>query len=107
MSCNCTNIYDIGCKNACEQHSIGFQAVDTGVHTLKVKVLGETFTYYESLQATQNIYVDLTLFNEDADILIEVYDPNNEKMTFEVDNVEYDCIKLRSQIVIETNLIPN
>jgi len=100
MSCNCGNILDLGCFDSCYSHNLGdLEATETGIHVYLVKVLGETFKLNVDLQATQAIYLDLTLFNEDADIIVSITNPDGSEFTYSQDEIEYNCFKLRSQII--------
>lgn len=104
MSC-CTKTYDLGCYNSCSLLSFGNSAINgiiTGVFTFQPTSAGVT----QDVTAVVGLpfVFDLSLVNESADYMLQMYNSDGEKISVEIDGQIYDCFKFRTVLYGGVNI---
>jgi hypothetical protein len=95
MSCCCTKVYPICDVVLCEDTEIRLPipVPVTGLYTLELDMLGKSI----KIPAQQTLGDPEMVFpvgelNERFTFVGQVRDPGDQVVTFEIDNVEYNCI---------------
>lgn len=102
MSRCCTNILELGCFSSCDTTTFESLITDeTGEHTIEVTALGENFNLVTNYESGDAISLNLTYFNENAYLLFKVKKPSGEYLTLTQGDIEYDCFRVKTQIVNE------
>lgn len=105
MSC-CTNTYNLGCYNSCSLLSFGtsdFNGTISGVFMFpssSVAVI-QTISVIDGLP----FVFDLSLVNENADFILQLFNSNGERVSVTIDEVVYDCFKLSTVLYGGVNVV--
>lgn len=96
----CTNTYNLGCFNHCSE--ITFQnSTVTGV--LSLIYFGANHVIKKNFNATigQPIILNLEGLNENYKYDLQIFDQNNEIITFTINAENYDCFQIKTKIYNE------
>ena len=97
MGC-CSQVVDIGCFDFCSTISTGYNATESGVHTLEIHANWGTV---KNVSATYTSGNDMTIasdtLNESAEMDIKIKKPSGAYYEFATDTF---CIRLTTQVHI-------
>ena len=99
MKCCCESVYNLGCIGSCEAFDLEFTTDANEDFTLLFTTNG--------VKQSVNIKSDLNkitvpygIVNENASSVLSVFDSDNEKISFNIEGVDYDCILFQTKIIL-------
>ena len=100
MSCCCSEYVEIGCFNYCDEISLGYNAVQTGVHVIEVRISQDCI---HTTSITYTALADMTIpagtLNETGPKDVKIKQPDGSYYEFATD---ITCARLVTQIHIIT-----
>lgn len=90
MSC-CLETLNIGCVSPCNAYNTGLEIANG---TYKIMAYYELPITWEVVVSGGILIIDATKLSESREVVIKVFNSNNELVAFEIDNIQYDCIQL-------------
>jgi hypothetical protein len=96
----CNHILDFGCFDSCNVVYFDLLVADeNGNYRFEINVLDEGFNITHFLTVGDRLYIDLTLFNENAYITFKVWHPNGYYIEVFSNDTLYDCFRIKSMPV--------
>lgn len=95
MNCNCNNVYDLGCVTMCDNIDTEIIAELSGDYTLVTEFNGATVSLKFEGEVSKPLLIPTDGLNADYMFDIAIYDPAGERVTFEREGIEYNCVKVK------------
>lgn len=103
MSCCCQKVYKLCDVTVCvESLRLPIIAEVGGDHVLELEFLGDVVRQTSFFGINDGASFGTNALNEGFTYVGHVLDPNNQKMLFTVDGVEYDCFEFTTRRLLQT-----
>lgn len=102
MSCCCQKVYKLCDVTVCTQDlRLPIITEVEGDHVLELEFLGDVLRQTGSFGSDDTVSFGTSDLNEGFTYVGHVLDPNNQKMLFTVDGVEYDCFEFTTRRLLQ------
>jgi hypothetical protein len=99
MKCCCENVYNLGCFGSCQSFDLEFTTDADAEYTLIFKTNGVAQSV-TVISEENKITIPCCVVNENSQSVLSVYDSNNEKILFNIEDVDYDCLLFQTKIIL-------
>lgn len=104
MNC-CTNTYDLGCFDSCDTIQLPFEYEQNGTHKIEFETQFR-FKFSQEGTAGETVELDLTLFPENTDLTLKIFNPDGTRFVYTVGSSMYDCFTMRIDIFNSSTYTP-
>ena len=104
MAC-CTNTYDLGCFDSCDTIQLPFEYEQNGTHKIEFETQFR-FKFSQEGTAGETVELDLTLFPENTDLTLKIFNPDGTRFVYTVGSSMYDCFTMRIDIFNSSTYTP-
>jgi hypothetical protein len=103
--CCCINTLNYCDQNVCGSIDFDIEAQINGVHKLSTEFLGTKLVIEEIFTIGENLVFPIDKLNENFQYTVELFDPNGAKIIVRRDDIDYDCFKFKTAVLITLNAI--